>query len=209
MGVFTLQYLRQALGEQLFAKFTIAVETGTFLGDGTDIMAKTFRQVYTIELDNQLHANAKQKFASLPHVTCLHGDSKEVLPTLLKSIHDQPCLFFLDAHWSGDASVDWQHSKWKGYGRTTAFVGSQPTPENQVPLQHEITAIAQLHNAECVIYIDDIDKFDSAGCGLKNEAFIGEDWSHLNLNHLRSILQHRILLWDRSPYQLIIHLRPL
>ena len=76
------------------------VETGTYLGGTVDAVRGHFRRIYSIELDPTLHARARAHFARVPHVTLLQGDSGEVLPGLLSGIRE-PCLFWLDGHFSG------------------------------------------------------------------------------------------------------------
>ena len=76
------------------------VETGTYLGGTVEALRGDFRRIYSIELDGTLHARARAHFAAFPHITLLQGDSGEVLPGLLSRI-GEPCLFWLDGHFSG------------------------------------------------------------------------------------------------------------
>lgn len=76
------------------------VETGTYLGGTVKAVRGNFRRIYSIELDDTLHARARAHFAALPHITLLQGDSGEVLPELLSRIGES-CLFWLDGHFSG------------------------------------------------------------------------------------------------------------
>jgi hypothetical protein len=78
----------------------ILVETGTNQGLTPLHLARWFREIYTIELDDHLHATAKRRLASLPNITCLHGDSTDMLPEVLRTI-TEPALFWLDGHYSG------------------------------------------------------------------------------------------------------------
>jgi hypothetical protein len=75
------------------------VETGTYLGDMDYALRSVFSRIVTIELSEDLHAAARRRFAKLSHMKCLHGDSSVLLPELLATI-EQPCLFWLDAHYS-------------------------------------------------------------------------------------------------------------
>jgi hypothetical protein len=75
------------------------VETGTYLGDMVAAQLRAFSRIYSIELDPRLAEAARARFASFPHVTILQGDSAKVLPLVLREI-DQPCLFWLDGHYS-------------------------------------------------------------------------------------------------------------
>ncbi len=76
------------------------VETGTFLGDMVERMRGTFAQVHSIELSETLHRRAQARFAGVSNVHLHQGDSAAVLPALLSTQH-APCLFWLDAHYSG------------------------------------------------------------------------------------------------------------
>lgn len=78
----------------------VFVETGTYLGDMVDAMRERFDRVYSIELSEELAHRAKVRFAGDRRVEILQGDSASVLPGLLDRI-DEPCLFWLDGHFSG------------------------------------------------------------------------------------------------------------
>src|SRR3990167_8791515 len=132
MGIFEVALLKEALGDEL-SNFKVAVETGTCLGYSTRILSENFREVYTIELDQKLFERAKMTFLSKPNVKCLQGDSKVVLDGMMSSkLIEEPAIFFLDAHFSGNKNTDWNNSLWKGYpGVETSFVGEEPTAANQ------------------------------------------------------------------------------
>jgi hypothetical protein len=76
------------------------VETGTYRGDTIEALRSRFRSVWSIELSHVLAARAQQRFAASPNVRILEGDSAVVLRTILPEI-SEPCLFWLDGHWSG------------------------------------------------------------------------------------------------------------
>jgi hypothetical protein len=76
------------------------IETGTYVGDTIYGIKDTFNRIYSIELDNNLFMFAKSRFAKYSHIEILHGDSGDLLPNILIKI-TQPCLFWLDAHYSG------------------------------------------------------------------------------------------------------------
>lgn len=63
----------------------------------------TFKRIYSIELDKVLYRRARRKFSKFSHIDIIHGDSSKILSELLSSI-SQPCLFWLDAHYSGGIS---------------------------------------------------------------------------------------------------------
>ncbi len=185
--------------------YRIAIETGTLFGDSTLRLSRYFPEVYTIEINRDLFEKASERFKDHSRIKVLFGDSRVVLKDLVQKLQ-YPCLFYLDAHFSGDRSTDWKASRWKGYKVDTGFAGDRPTAENQVPLFEEIRLIHDFVKSECIIYIDDIDQFDVCGAGLKDKQFKGEDWSHLNLNTIKSYLADRTSLWVRVRRQLIVQL---
>lgn len=79
---------------------TTFIETGTYLGDMIYGVRKTFNNIYSIELDEKLYLKLLKKLHRFRHIKIFHGDSGELLPKILENI-TQPCLFWLDAHYSG------------------------------------------------------------------------------------------------------------
>ncbi len=78
----------------------VLVETGTFMGDMINAVKKKFRAIYSVELSADLYARAVRWFADDPHVHLIHGDSAQAIADLASRINE-PCLFWLDAHYSG------------------------------------------------------------------------------------------------------------
>jgi hypothetical protein len=76
------------------------IETGTFAGGTIDALEGRFDRIVSIELSPDWHARAVARFASLRHVTLVHGDSATRLPEVLQTLRE-PALFWLDAHYSG------------------------------------------------------------------------------------------------------------
>lgn len=187
------------------AGYEVAVETGTLFGDSALRLSRHFPIVYTIEINRELFEKASARFKKNDRIRVLYGDSKQVLRDLVKEIH-RSCLFYLDAHFSGDHATNWKKSRWRGYRIDTGFAGDRPTAENQVPLFEEVKVIHDGLKGRCLIYIDDVDEFDESGAGLKDKKFQGEDWSHLNLNTIRGYLAPRLKTWVRLDRQLIIEL---
>lgn len=203
MGKFDIKNVERHLPSYRAA----CVETGTFKGDGTAVMARFFDKVYTIELNKELYSRAQVRFRQNKNVECLQGDSKVVLKDLLPRLPKNGAMFFLDAHWSGDSTVDWTKSEFKNKVNTS-YVGDTPTGENQVPLNEELDLIMKHYPGKALIYVDDMDKFDKHGRGTKNLKFQGEDWSHLTVGKLRETVQSRLFNWYKpNPGQLIIELR--
>lgn len=114
------------------------VETGTFQGDMACALKDTFASIVTIELAPHLYAAAKHRFAHIPQITCLLGDSGTTLSPVLARL-DEPALFWLDAHYSG--------------GETAK--GSVETP-----VTSELESILAHHVRDHVVLIDDARCFD-------------------------------------------------
>ena len=79
---------------------SIFVETGTYEGEMVNAIRKIFETIYSIELDYELYNSAKEKFSKYNQISIIQGDSSKILPLILSKIN-QPCLFWLDAHYSG------------------------------------------------------------------------------------------------------------
>ena len=82
----------------------VLVETGTYRGEMVHALRAAFREIYTIELGQELYAEAQRMFAPFPHIHVLQGDSTKVLRDVLSRI-EEPCLFWLDAHYSGKGTA--------------------------------------------------------------------------------------------------------
>lgn len=78
----------------------VFVETGTLFGDMTYAQRNNFRQLFSIELDEYLFERALLRFKHYSHIRILHGDSGQMIAKVLQEL-DEPCLFWLDAHYSG------------------------------------------------------------------------------------------------------------
>ncbi|MDB6025719.1 MAG: hypothetical protein JWM68_1942 [Verrucomicrobiales bacterium] len=93
--------IKQSILKDYAARFGLGtlVETGTFKGDMVFALRKSFQNIYSIELGQELFEQAKKRFASMNHVTILQGDSGEVLEKVLREINT-PTLFWLDGHYS-------------------------------------------------------------------------------------------------------------
>ena len=80
----------------------IFIETGTFIGDGVKkALSSGFKKVFSIELDKKRYLNCNRKFKDNKNVKILYGNSGIVLKRLL-SLINEPCTFFLDAHYCGE-----------------------------------------------------------------------------------------------------------
>jgi hypothetical protein len=109
------------------------VETGTYYGEMVQAMTYVFRRIYSIELSDDLFRRARDRFGGQAHVNLIHGDSAQVLPSVLNCLTG-PALFWLDGHYSG--------------GETAR--GAEDTP-----ILSEVDQILSVAEAGHVIVIDD------------------------------------------------------
>lgn len=77
------------------------VETGTYRGETTALLAGVAKRVISLEPEPQLFAAAQQRFANNPNVELLNTSSEDAFPTLLPRLDGTVC-FWLDGHFSGD-----------------------------------------------------------------------------------------------------------
>jgi len=82
----------------------IFVETGTYQGDMIHAVKKKFKKIYSIELHEDFYKKARKKFSRNKHIVIIFGNSSIQLKELLPKI-DKPCLFWLDAHYSGEGTA--------------------------------------------------------------------------------------------------------
>jgi hypothetical protein len=77
------------------------VETGTFHGDTTRWAASNFEIVHTIERAESLYKLHSKALAQIKGVTPHLGDSRRILPQIVRDICGRRAVFWLDGHWSG------------------------------------------------------------------------------------------------------------
>lgn len=136
-------YLKRRMVLRYRRKYGLEVfcETGTYLGEMVRGVRKEFREIHSIELDEKLFRLAQSQFRRYPHV-CLHqGDSGELLGQVTAGI-SEPCLFWLDAHYSG---------------------GITAKQNVETPIEGEIHAIKAHFVPGSVILIDDARCFTGEG----------------------------------------------
>jgi hypothetical protein len=113
------------------------VETGTLLGETTEIAAQLFSRVMSIELSPALAEAAAKRLSVYPQVQIIEGDSAVHLPRICREL-GRPTFFWLDSHWSS---------------------GITARGSVDVPLLAEINAIVQGCAPSCIIVVDDVRLF--------------------------------------------------
>jgi len=78
----------------------VAIETGTYKGETTKVLASLADSVTTIEADFGYYQRAKQSLQRFKNVIVLHGDSGVLIESALPS-NQINCVLWLDAHYSG------------------------------------------------------------------------------------------------------------
>lgn len=114
------------------------VETGTFRGETIEFMLPEVDQIHSVELSDELHAAAVEKFKDRPQVHLDKGDSATVLPGIVEGL-ESPALLWLDAHYSAKVTA---------HG-----------PE-ETPILAELRAVFERSKAAHVILIDDAREFE-------------------------------------------------
>lgn len=93
-------WIKRSVLLRIGAKNSTWVETGTYTGDTTALLAHESKVVYTIEPARTLFESAKVRFRNDPRIHVIHGLSEDVFPTLLPTLSGK-VNFWLDGHYSG------------------------------------------------------------------------------------------------------------
>jgi predicted O-methyltransferase YrrM len=107
-GPFNGQPLRQALFWALIRELEPAaiVETGTYLGTTTELLAATGLPVFTVEAHPHRYGFARARLWRRRNVTLIHDDSRAALRQLfdgpLRGFANHVVFFYFDAHWNDD-----------------------------------------------------------------------------------------------------------
>jgi hypothetical protein len=131
------------LKQQIMRRYAVAsgarvfIETGTYYGFMLQACLSYFDRLFSIELEPHFYRRAQRIFKRCSNVTLLHGDSAELLPELLATIRC-PCLFWLDAHYSG---------------------GLTGKADIETPISRELETILG-HTYQHTVLIDDANCFD-------------------------------------------------
>lgn len=112
------------------------LETGTFRGDTTRFLASISPRVISIEPSVFYFQEASKTLAGFHNVELFQGSSEQLFEKLLKSLSGQDVCFWLDGHWSGEAT-------WCG--------------KNETPILAELATIEFLKDtlAGAAVLIDD------------------------------------------------------
>jgi hypothetical protein len=127
---------------KILAEDAVVVETGTYLGDSAEYLSQKFARVITFERDPILAKNAEIRFSNNLKVKVVEGSTRETFERNIPS-RDVPCLFWLDAHYSG---------------------GITAGEDDPCPLLHELGVIFQKRSlSNTVLIIDDVREMIGGG----------------------------------------------
>ena len=106
-AAFNGQKLRQGIFVAVVEEnpLTAIIETGTFRGTTTELLARTLLPVYTVEAWPRFYEFARMRFRSQrDRVHVYEGDSRAFLRQLAadSSVPHDRVFFYLDAHWGED-----------------------------------------------------------------------------------------------------------
>lgn len=139
---------------------TVAIETGTYLGDTTALLADLFERVITIEADAALANRATERFRSTPGIDVVGGNSPSVIRDVAPTVTDR-AFYWLDAHFCGAGD------------ETDAPFLPTAGDDQQCPLLEELGAIDTSPSAgDAVILIDDARHF----LGCPPDSMRRDDW---------------------------------
>jgi len=126
---------------QAKSQYNILIETGTYLGQMIEAQKNTFKQIFSIELSQELFEKAQKRFKKDSNVTIVQGDSGKVMGMVLKNI-SEPVIFWLDGHYSSGITA-------KG--------------EKDCPIFEELNSIFKATKLKHVFLIDDARHFNGEG----------------------------------------------
>lgn len=99
MGAMQKHHFNHVLSRHSDYACDVYIETGLYRGDRLVVAAECFKVLHGIELDPNWYRVSKERVARFPHITLHHGDTRELLPTLIEKYAQTQCFFYLDAHY--------------------------------------------------------------------------------------------------------------
>ena len=135
------------------------IETGTYLGETTEVLGRRATHVYTIEPAAALAERARGRFQNRPNITVLEGTSESMLDPALEGIQGD-VSFWLDGHFSSGPT----------------FQGASDTPivDELQTIERHLARLGRI-----VILVDDIRCFRSGDEGMLTypERSLLVDWA--------------------------------
>jgi len=99
-GAFEDKFLKEEL-YNLLKKFNIdtIIETGTYKGWSTNLLAQTGKKIITIEINSEYLEEAKKNNSHHENIEFHLGSSEKIIEKIIAVNDNRNILFFLDAHW--------------------------------------------------------------------------------------------------------------
>ncbi len=116
----------------------VMIETGTLTGGMIDAQRKNFKEIYSIELSEELWRKACERFKLYDHIKLIQGDSGTKMVDLTTKLN-QPAIFWLDGHYSA---------------------GNTAMGDVLCPVIAELNAILRNSDLRHIILIDDARNFN-------------------------------------------------
>ncbi len=105
---------------------SVLIETGTFLGDTIEQFKSDFEKIISFELSADLAAKAAKRFENYQHIKIVEGDSGKLLTTYLEDINE-PCIFWLDGHYSSEFFIGNEYIKTAKGDKNTPIIDELKT----------------------------------------------------------------------------------
>lgn len=94
---------KHALLLDFFPAESTVVETGTYLGETTELLRGHCRKVVSIEPYDPLYEYNARRFGPFKNVTVVHGSSEQCFEAVVENLTGD-ISFWLDGHYSGDGT---------------------------------------------------------------------------------------------------------
>jgi hypothetical protein len=159
------------------------VETGTYFGETTMILARHSRNVTTIEADLELYRRAKLKFSG-SKIKVLFGSSADLMDQAIEEHLNcgyRQINFFLDGHYSGPGT----------------FYSIDETP---IVRELEVISSYMYKLKSCHIFIDDFRDFDTNHVGKKLSKYPSRSFlvEFADENNLIWTVEHDIFIMSKN-----------
>jgi hypothetical protein len=174
------------------------IETGIYQGDGLKNILSSYEFIHAIELSEKWVEFNREQFKAHQNIFIHQGDSKKILPSVLKDI-DSPVTIFLDAHYSGAYTA---------------------MGEEETPLLNELQILKSRPNDDIII-IDDCRLIGRKGlAGRKPDDPIYPrmefDWTNISNSIIKNLLKDNYCIFtnhihkftDGNPDQYICFKKP-